>query len=339
MPESVRTPAPFLVSVPAPPRRPAMVAAAALFAVREVARSSPVVLVIVPAEKVTAPAALLNAPRESAPVPLIAMAPGRASVAPMTKVPADRVVPPVKVFAPVSVTEPAVDLLSAPEPRMAEIVPLVSVSCEAEIVPPASVPLVSVTAFVSVLPLRSSVPVPLIVMTAEPKAALSPAWSVPAETEVAPLKLAFARVTASVPVPLIESAPEPAIKASREIVPVAAEVRVVAVRIPVVPVILPEVKVMAPEVLLNDASESVPPLTVTAPGSALATPRARVPAVTVVPPVKVFALVRVRVPPAPFIVRVVPAPRMASSETAVVAFAVKDVPESTPVPPVMLPEA
>ena len=70
----------------------------------------------------------------------------------------------------------------------------------------------------------------------------------------------------------------------------------------------------------------------------MATPSAKVPAVTVVPPVKVFALVRVSVPPRPFIVRVVALPRMASSDTAVVAFAVKDVPESTPAPPVMLPE-
>ena len=250
VPVSVRTPAPFLVNVPLPPRMPAIVAANALLAVSEVARSSPVVLVIVPAENVTAPAVLLKAPRESAPVPLMAMAPGRASVAPMTKVPADRVVPPVKVFAPVSVTEPAVDLVRVPEPRMAEIVPLVSVSCVAEIVPPASVPAVSVMAFVSVLPLRSSVPVPLIVMTAVPKAALSPAWSVPAETEVGPLKVEFARVTVSVPAPLIVSDPEPPIRASRETEPLAAELMEVADRTPVVPVILPEAKVTAPAVLL-----------------------------------------------------------------------------------------
>ena len=271
-------------------------------------------------------------------MPLIAMAPGRASVAPTTKVPAERVVPPAKVFAPVSVTEPAVDLVSAPEPRMAEIVPLVSVSCEAEIVPPASVPAVSVMAFVSVLPLRSSVPVPLIVMTEVPKAALSPAWSVPAETEVGPLKDAFARVTANVPVPLIVSDPEPPISASRETAPLAAELMDVAERTPVVPVILPEVKVTAPAVLLKEARESVPPLMVTAPGRALATPSARVPAVTVVPPEKVLALVSVSVPPAPFIVRLVVLPRMASSETAVVAFAVKDVADRTPVVPVMLPD-
>ena len=250
VPVSVRTPAPFLVSVPLPPRMPAIVAANALLAVSEVARSSPVVLVIVPAEKVTAPAALLNAPRESAPVPLMAMAPGRASVAPTTKVPAERVVPPAKVFAPVSVTEPAVDLVSAPEPRMAEIVPLVSVSCVAEIVPPASVPAVSVMAFVSVLPLRSSVPVPLIVMAAVPKAALSPTWSVPAETEVGPLKVEFVRVTASLPEPFMIKAPEPAIKASRETEPAAAEEIDEAVSTPVVPVMLPKENVTAPEVLL-----------------------------------------------------------------------------------------
>ena len=77
-------------------------------------------------------------------------------------------------------------------------------------------------------------------------------------------------------------------------------------------------------------------MTVTAPGSALSKPRAKVPVVTVVPPVKVFTLVNVSVPPAPFIVRLVVLPRTASSETAVVGFAVKDVPASQA--PVMLPE-
>ena len=226
-----------------------MVAAPALDAVSEVARSSPVVLVMVPDEKDTAPAALLKDPRERLP-PLIVMAPGRASVAPTTKVPSERVVPPVNVLAPVSVTDPAVDLVSAPEPRMAEIVPFVRVSCEAEIVPPARVPAVSVIALVRVLPLRSSVPVPLMVMAAVPKAALSPAWRVPAETEVAPLKPELARVTASVPAPLIDNVPVPVIRASRETEPAAAEEIEEAVSTPVVPVMLPEPKVTAPTVLL-----------------------------------------------------------------------------------------
>ena len=82
----------------------------------------------------------------------------------------------------------------------------------------------------------------------------------------------------------------------------------------------------------------MPPFTVTAPGRALATPSAKVPAVIVVPPVKLLALVSVSVPPAPFTVRAVEPPRMASSETAEVALAVKLVAERTPVVPAILPD-
>ena len=146
-----------------------------------------------------APASWLKFPRLSVP-PSTVSAPVAASVllAPMIRVPAETVVPPLKVFAPESVSVPAPDLASAvPTPeRMAEIVPLSAVTLLRAMVPPLSVPPATVTALAIVWLPRLSVPPVLTVTVPEPKAAALPATRVPALTTVLPEKvLAPERVT------------------------------------------------------------------------------------------------------------------------------------------------
>ena len=191
-------------------------------------------------------------------------------------------------MAPVSVTAPALFMVSVPEPSVEPIVPLVSVSSEAlRLTPPMSEPPpVTVMLLPRLLPLKSSTPVPLTAMVAEPNAELSPAFSVPAVTEVAPLKPAFARDTVRVPpAPLIVRVPAPVRTASIEALPVAVTAIEVAVRMPVVPVTVPPESVSAPTEVLKEVRSSVPmPLTVMARWSAVAEPAVRVPAETVVPP-------------------------------------------------------
>ena len=90
-------------------------------------------------------------------------------------------------MAPERVTEPAVDLVSAPAPpRMAETVPAVGVSSEADSVPPDSVPPVMTTLLPIVLPLRSRMPAVRRTVLV-PKAALAPACKVPALIVVSPV--------------------------------------------------------------------------------------------------------------------------------------------------------
>ena len=84
-------------------------------------------------------------------------------------------------------TEPAVDLVSAPAPpRMAETVPTVGVSSEADSVPPEIVPPVMTTLLPIVLPLRSRMPAVRRTVLV-PKAALAPACKVPAVIVVSPV--------------------------------------------------------------------------------------------------------------------------------------------------------
>ena len=117
-----------------------------------------------------------------------------------TKVPAERLVPPVKVFAAVSVSElfalsgvSQEDCASVPEPeRMAVIVPkLPAPTREAErfVEPPvaASVPPKRFTVLVIVCVERSSVPVEVTRIAPVPKAAALPAVSFPSRTVVPPV--------------------------------------------------------------------------------------------------------------------------------------------------------
>ena len=185
MPESVSVALPPIVTVPAPPRMPAIVWAVVLFATSAVARSSPVVLVIAPDVKVTVPAVSLKPPSESVP-PVRVMSPGRAFATSTMIVPTERAVPPVKSLAPLSVMLPAVFLVSAPSPlSLAEIVPLVATTWVGAMVPPVRVPPATVTVLAMVLALRLSVP-PLSAIALDPKAALSPAVSVPRVMVVVP---------------------------------------------------------------------------------------------------------------------------------------------------------
>ena len=208
----------------------------------------------------------------------------KAASFPACKVPVVRVVPPAYVFAPVSVTVPALFMVSVPEASVEPIVPLVSVSDEAlRLTPPMIEPdPLTVMALARLLPLKSKTPVPLTEIAAVPKAELSPAFSVPAVTEVAPPKPVLARETVRTPPPLIVSAPAPVMSASIEALPEA--LMELAVRTPVEPVMLPPESVTAPTDELKDVRSSVPvPLTVIARCKAVVEPAARVPAETVVP--------------------------------------------------------
>ena len=95
-------------------------------------------------------------------------------------------VPPVKSLAPERVSVPTPVLFSVPEPvRVAEIVPAVAVTCDTAIVPPVSVPPLTVTLLASVSALRSKAP-PLSVIALEPKASVLDPFRVPAVIVVAP---------------------------------------------------------------------------------------------------------------------------------------------------------
>ena len=253
--------------------------------------------------------------------PVTARSPGRALATPRTSVPADSVVPPVKVFAAESVTEPAVAFESAPPVSVAETVPLLSVTLARSTEPPVSVPPESVKVFASARAFRSNVP-PETVIALVPKASTLEPLSVPAETFVAPEKPVFAPETVSVPpTPLIVSEPEPPISAPSETAEVAVTLIAVALSTPVVPVRLPEENVTVPVVWSKAPRVSVPPPTVKALAepSWLATPNARVPALTVVVPEyeNVPAASSVRVP-APDLVRP-PTPETVPESVPVVA--------------------
>ena len=136
-----------------------------------------------------APAIWPKLPRLRVP-PSTVSAPAEASVllAPMIRVPAVTVVPPVKLLAPERVSVPAPDLASAvPTPeRMAEIVPLSAVTLLRAMVPPLNVPPVIVKLLATVWLLRLTVPPVLTVTVPVPKAAALPATRVPALTTVLP---------------------------------------------------------------------------------------------------------------------------------------------------------
>ena len=285
-PVRLSVPAPVLANVPAPPRMPATVCVEPLFATNEVARSSPVVPVIAPAENVTVPDALLKAPRFSVP-PLIVRSPGSALATPSWSVPPVREVPPVKVFAAESVTSPAVDFERVPPASVAVTVPLLSVTFETSTVPPVSVPPASVRALAKVCEFRSKVPLLLIVIPPEPKASAFVPLSVPAETVTAPENPVLVPETVSVPPgPFMVSEPAPAKGAASETAVPAVTFSAVAVSTPPEEMIVPPAKVTVPAVWSNVPRSSEPPLTLKAfvEASWAALPKTREPALTVVVP-------------------------------------------------------
>ena len=148
--------------------------------------------------------------------PLTFSAPESASTfdAPNASVPAFTFVPPVKLFAPESVTVPAVSFVSATEPaRIAEIVPLRTVKpavlVSAEVPVPRIEPFSSVTApTLSVRLAPMSRTPPSIVTAPVPIALLAPYASVPAETSVSPENV-FVLVSRTVPAPVLMMPPAP----------------------------------------------------------------------------------------------------------------------------------